>query len=73
MNKNDFKAFIQALLKYHPKTSFEKRNQCILLLIVLGGLRKFEALNLELKNIALENPLPPFNQRQKQQREIRLY
>ncbi|GAA9262713.1 hypothetical protein TH0144_01690 [Helicobacter pylori] len=37
LNKNDFKAFIQALLKYHPKTSFEKRNQCILLLIVLGG------------------------------------
>ncbi|WRC88304.1 site-specific integrase [Helicobacter pylori] len=34
---------------------FEKRNQCILLLIVLGGLRKFEALDLELKNIALEN------------------
>ncbi len=55
LNKNDFKAFIQALLKYHPKTSFEKRNQCILLLIVLGGLRKFEALDLELKNIALEN------------------
>ncbi|GAA8333644.1 hypothetical protein HpHA55_28640 [Helicobacter pylori] len=55
LNKNDFKAFIQALLKYHPKTSFEKRNQCILLLIALGGLRKFEALDLELKNIALEN------------------
>lgn len=55
LNKNDFKAFIQALLKYHPKTSFEKRNQCILLLITLGGLRKFEALDLELKNIALEN------------------
>ncbi|MGN8395942.1 tyrosine-type recombinase/integrase, partial [Helicobacter pylori] len=55
LNKNDPKAFIQALLKYHPKTSFEKRNQCILLLIALGGLRKFEALDLELKNIALEN------------------
>ncbi|EJC28982.1 hypothetical protein HPHPP11B_1222 [Helicobacter pylori Hp P-11b] len=37
LNKNDFKAFIQALLKYRPKTSFEKRNQCILLLIALGG------------------------------------
>ncbi|GAA7238517.1 hypothetical protein Kyoto89A_03720 [Helicobacter pylori] len=49
LNKNDFKAFIQALLKYHPKTSFEKRNQCILLLIALGGVKEVSSLRFGAK------------------------
>ncbi|PUD86912.1 site-specific integrase [Helicobacter pylori] len=41
-------------MNYRTKSSYEKRNKCILLLIILGGLRKSEVFNLELRNIVLE-------------------
>ncbi len=54
MNAQDLISFIQTLLNYQPHSSYEKRNKCILLLVILGGLRKNEVLNLEIKNIKLE-------------------
>ncbi|WP_205435973.1 tyrosine-type recombinase/integrase [Helicobacter suis] len=54
LNAQDLKAFIQTLLEYQPHSSYEKRNKCILLLVILGGLRKSEVFNLELKNIKPE-------------------
>ncbi|GHQ22316.1 hypothetical protein JP0060_08530 [Helicobacter pylori] len=54
LNYKDLKAFLKTLLEYSPATSFEKRNKCILLIVILGGLRKCEALNIELKHIQVE-------------------
>ncbi|BCD45158.1 Integrase/recombinase [Helicobacter suis] len=54
LNAQDLKAFIKTLLNYQARSSYEKRNKCILLLVILGGLRKSEVLNLELKNIKPE-------------------
>lgn len=38
LNYKDLKAFLKTLLEYSPATSFEKRNKCILLIVILGGL-----------------------------------
>ncbi len=54
LNSKDLKSFIYTLINYRTRSSYEKRNKCILLLIILGGLRKSEAFNLELRNIVLE-------------------
>ncbi|WRB95521.1 tyrosine-type recombinase/integrase [Helicobacter pylori] len=54
LNYKDLKAFLKTLLEYKPATSFEKRNKCILLIVILGGLRKCEVLNIELKHIQVE-------------------
>lgn len=49
LNDKDLKSFLKTLLDYKPATSFEKRNKCILLIVILGELRKCEVLNIELK------------------------
>ncbi|GAA8702165.1 hypothetical protein HpDR91_02870 [Helicobacter pylori] len=54
LNSKDLKSFIYTLINYKTRSSYEKRNKCILLLIILGGLRKSEVFNLELRNIVLE-------------------
>ncbi len=54
LNDKDLKSFLKTLLDYKPATSFEKRNKCILLIVILGGLRKCEVLNIELKHIQVE-------------------
>ncbi len=54
LNSKDLKSFIYTLINYRTRSSYEKRNKCILLLIILGGLRKSEVFNLELRNIVLE-------------------
>ncbi|GAA9710396.1 hypothetical protein VN0017_11220 [Helicobacter pylori] len=54
LNYKDLKSFLKTLLDYKPATSFEKRNKCILLIVILWGLRKCEVLNIELKHIQVE-------------------
>ncbi len=54
LNSKDLKSFIYTLINYRTRSSYEKRNKCILLLIILGGLRKSEVFNLELRSIVLE-------------------
>lgn len=54
LNLKDLKFFIYIFINYRIRSSYEKRNKCILFLIILGGLRKFEVFNLELRNIVLE-------------------
>ncbi|NHB43030.1 tyrosine-type recombinase/integrase [Helicobacter pylori] len=54
LNYKDLKSFLKTLLDYKPTTSFEKRNKCVLLIVILGGLRKCEVLNIELKHIQVE-------------------
>lgn len=54
LNSKDLSLFLRTLLSYTPKSSYEKRNKCILIIVILGGLRRAETQNLQLKNFKEE-------------------
>lgn len=57
LEKTKLLNFIKTLLEYDPINHYEVRNKCILLIILLGGLRKSEALNLTMENIKKDGEL----------------
>lgn len=51
LNDKDLKSFLKIFLDYKLVISFEKCNKCILFIVIFGGFRKCEVLNIELKYI----------------------